>query len=172
MERFYFYTKYIRILSLTKFNYKNINDLTYLKKLNLKFDFKQTANLLSGLVALKLITNKTPFLEKEVLKSKKKFKPLIKGCYVSLDRSDLYYFLDKLVHLYLPKVQFFKGFEMKNLNKNNFYHQIEDISIFTELEDEFENFITLKNLKLNFYFSKSDLIQNKFLFQLLNIPTI
>jgi hypothetical protein len=61
---------------------------------------------------------------------------------------------------------------MKNLNKNNFYHQIEDISIFTELEDEFENFITLKNLKLNFYFSKSDLIQNKFLFQLLNIPTI
>jgi len=164
--------KYVRILSLTKFNYKNVHNLTALKKINLKFDFKQTANLLSGLVALKLITNKTPLLEKEVLKSKKKFKPLIKGCYVSLEKSNMCYFLDKLIHLYLPKVQFFKGFDMQNLNESNFYHQIEDISIFTELEDEFENFITLKNLKMNFNFSKTDPVQNSFFFQLLNIPTI
>jgi len=172
MERIYFYMRYIKLLSITKFNYKHLRHLTTLKKINLKFDFKNSINLLSGLVALKLIANQTPTLQKEILKSKKKFKPTIKGCFVSLTSSNMYYFLDKLIHLYLPNLQFFKGFLFKDLNKDNYYYQIEDISIFPELEDEFENFILLKNLKMDFYFASKNSVENRFFFQLCNIPMI
>ena len=84
----------------------------------------------------------------------------------------MYYFLDKLIHLYLPNLQFFKGFLFKDLNKDNYYYQIEDISIFPELEDEFENFILLKNLKMDFYFASKNSVENRFFFQLCNIPMI
>lgn len=172
MERMsFFYTRYVRLLYITKFQYKDINKIPALKSIDLKFNFKNINNLLPGLVALQLLSNNKPFLQKEVVKNKKSLKPLIKGCGVSLVSRDLFSFFDKLVHIYLSKLQFFKGLPVQNLNNfGNYHYSIEDISIFAELEDEFENFISLKDLKIDFFFSETGKSQNLLLFRLCNLP--
>ena len=167
MNRLHFFNKKIQLLYITKFNYNHIHKIPNLNNIKLNLNAKENTEMLSALVALKLIANKQPLLQKETLKNKKYSKATLIGCYSNLLKDDLNIFFDKLVHIYLPRIQSFNGI----LNKTNCLYNlnIEDLSIFTELENEFENFISLKNLKVDFTFSQSNALEHLFFFKIYNI---
>ena len=168
MDNIDFFNQRIRILYLEKFSYKHPKEIPNLNKIDFKFDIKNGKTTLPALVALRLITNTKPVLQKETKNKNKSLKPKITGCSTSLIKKDLNDFFNKFLHIYLPQIQFFKGL---NPNKtNNLYScNIEDISIFTELESEFEHFLLLKNLKIDFLLSNNNIIENLFFFKIHNI---
>jgi ribosomal protein L5 len=167
----YFYRKEIRVLFLTKFHSKSIYDLDFLNKAFLELNFSNYKT--ETMTALSLLSNNSRnFKYTKVLKNSKFGKNNKSFVSLSLKKKLLISFLEKLVFLYLPQINYFKGFKISNINNSgSFSCTFRDLLIFPELEEELEFFYRLKNLKLIISLKKYQPIEKScLLLFLLGIP--
>jgi len=125
--------------------------------------------LLTPLFLINLISGQKPFITKSK-KSIAQFK-LRKGkaigCKVNLRNDNLFIFLEKLLYIILPQIIETRADKLK-MNKTSINIGIEDISIFTELESQYDLLKNtqgltislnlgnkIKNTQIPFYFFSS-----------------
>jgi large subunit ribosomal protein L5 len=124
-----------------KFNYKNIHQVPKLEKIQINRCLgaaAQNQNLLNTSVEeFRLITGQQPIITK-ARKSIAGFKlreemPL--GLTVTLRDKQMYYFLERLINLTLPRIRDFQGLDAFSFDQNGNYNMgLKDQLIFPELE--------------------------------------
>lgn len=155
---------------INKFNFNTVTDLPSIKFINLRFNFKkyEAKSLITGLIALELITN-----QKSTFITSKKFNVSLKiqkgdpiGCKVVLRKQPMQQFLYQLLN----------KFELKNKRSNietsNFSlysFKINNILTFDNLEKNYIFFKNLQNLHVGIGTSNLKFKQFKFLLQLYKI---
>ena len=128
---------------IVKNKYSNVMKIPRLDKISLSVNNKEALlnsnKLLIPLVLLKLITGQKPKINKS-RKSVAQFKlreGKALGASVTLRKEQLYSFLDKLVFIIFPQLLEQQTKKIK-VNNNSLNLGLEDISIFTELESQYE----------------------------------
>lgn len=140
---------------ISKFNnYKNINELSLITAINLDFvGLKHKSASILGLCFFYLflgLKGKTGFSLGKRLKK-------MMFCSLSLKKKNVFSFLEKyiFIHLY-NSLSFDSNFKKQSLsNVGTFSFIINDIYKFLEFEESIARFRYLKNLKINFVFSKT-----------------
>ena len=155
---------------LTKFNFKNIFEITKITKICLNIGFKNSniekKKLIHIIALLKLITNQEPLVTKSkknniLLKIKK---GSIVGCKITLRKNNIYFFLEKLFIFILPNLK--KNYIKYNLKNDNTLHfQVQNILHFFELETEFLKFKNIPPIDISIHTNSKN---NKELTLLLN----
>ena len=162
---------------LLKEGSKNVMNCPKLDKISLSLTTKEALinsnKLLIPLMLLKLITGQKPKITK-ARKSIAQFKlrqGKAIGCKVTLRNEMMYSFLDKLIYSILPQIIEIKS-EKITVNFNSLTIGIEDISIFSELENQYEFLKNTQGLNINLTI-KNNRFKNKskYLFSGLKIPT-
>lgn len=139
------------------FKNKVNNSMNYprLDKISISLSNKESIlnsnKLFSPLVLLKLITGQKP----KITKAKKSIaqfrlrKGKALGCKVSLRGEKMYIFLEKFLHIILPQVLELNTQKLKT-NLNSLSIGIEDLSIFPELESQYDLLRTTQGANLVF----------------------
>jgi large subunit ribosomal protein L5 len=122
---------------------KNVMELPKLDKISLSLSQKEALvnnnKLLTPLLLINLISGQKPLVTKSK-KSIAQFKlreGKAIGCKVNLRNNNLYIFLEKLLYTILPQIIETRTNKLK-VNKTSMNIGIEDISIFTELENQYD----------------------------------
>lgn len=152
---------------INKFNYKNINDLPKLKKIILNFGCKTNdiKQLSTALLALELITN-----QKGTLTTSKKSNILLKirkgnpvGCKVTLRKKLILQFIEKTLLDIFPKLKNFNGLTVsRQIKKNSFSYELQNILSFNELEKHYYLFNNLPKLNITIVLKTN--IKEEFIF--------
>ena len=135
------YENEVKQAMMDKFGYKNVMEVPKLEKIVINMgvgEAKDNSKVLESAVAdLTLITGQKPILTR-AKKSVANFKirenmPL--GCKVTLRKSKMYEFCDKLVSIALPRVRDFRGVSDKSFDgRGNYSLGIKEQLIFPEIE--------------------------------------
>lgn len=89
------------------------------------------SNQVSNLAGQKAVLTKS----RKAISTFKLRKDLPIGCRVTLRGKKMYQFLDKLIHIALPRVRDFRGLSSKGLNQSNHYSfGLKDHTIFLEVD--------------------------------------
>lgn len=129
---------------LTKIHFKNVFEILKITKIYLNVGFKNSniekKKLINILVFLKLITNQTPqpTLSKKNNVFLKIKKNSVIGCKLTLQKENLFLFLEKLIIFIIPFLKKNIKFNLNNKNILNF--RIKNILDFLELKREFFKF--------------------------------
>jgi len=156
----FLYLFLIRRNLISRYNIANIHEVTKIKKIVLSLNFEkedlEEKKIFMGLFFLFLISNG---LKGNIIYSKLK-KPL--GCKLDLiTSSSIFYFLERFCLFSIYNIRNFNMFSFKSFsNSGTFDVKIKDLSIFPEIEDDFENFSFLKNLNISIIFSKKNKYEN------------
>jgi large subunit ribosomal protein L5 len=162
---------------LLKGTSQNVMNCPKLDKISLSLTTKEALinsnKLLIPLMLLKLITGQKPKITK-ARKSIAQFKlrqGKAIGCKVTLRNKMMYSFLDKIIYNILPQIIELKT-EKIMVNFNSLTIGIEDISVFSELENQYEFLKNTQGLNINLSV-KNNKSKNKpkYLFSGLKIPT-
>ena len=135
------YENEVKQAMMDKFGYKNVMEVPKLEKIVINMgvgEAKDNSKVLESAVAdLTLITGQKPILTR-AKKSVANFKirenmPL--GCKVTLRKSKMYEFCDKLFSIALPRVRDFRGVSDKSFDgRGNYSLGIKEQLIFPEIE--------------------------------------
>lgn len=170
----YFYDNKIRLILLTKYNCKSIYELSTIREINLSLNFD--TRKLEALTALSILSNKSKSFYLDIAKSKKNnfIKSASGQIHFVLKKEQILFFVNKLVYIYLPRVRYFKGFTLQNIQNNgNFLYIFNDLLIFPELEEEMEIFYKLAKLKLQVVLEQNiSERKSRFLLWLFGIPFV
>jgi len=141
---------------LLKQNYTTIFELPKVKKITLHTTSKQylndKKNIIPALLSLELITGQKPTLTyaKKAIAIFKLRKDQILGCKVTLRNQSLFGFLDRFVTIVLPRLRDFSGINRKSVDTSgNFSLGLDNILVFTELENHYEYFESLRGIDIN-----------------------
>jgi large subunit ribosomal protein L5 len=177
-----FQTYYNRVVAqdmLLKQNYNTIFELPNLKKITLHTSSKQyltdKKQIIPALLGLKLITGQKATLTyaKKAIATFKLRKNQILGCKVSLRKQSLYFFLDRLVTIVLPRLRDFSGLNTKSITKTgNFSIGLDNLLIFPELENHYEFFESLRGININFSVSAKSPKDVSLLYSAFQLPNI
>lgn len=162
----FFYNKYVRLYQVTKFEYTGLLKNSFLKNINLQFNLTKRKNLLVELVVLQLLSNYTIRLQSNNFWNKQEQKAKKSSCELKLASQTLFYFLEKLILIYLGGKN---SQDIERINVSNLSLNIEDFSMFTELNSQFTYFTHLKNLNVSFLFSKKNKFENLLVLKLLSL---
>jgi large subunit ribosomal protein L5 len=165
-----FYSDSIRLILLTKYNYKNVKELENIDRIDLSLRVKNSKHIVSSLAALELLSLKgfRSFSQRKSSNYKSQKENLLLTS--SIKGSDIFYFIENLLNNYLPRIRYFKGLPLQNFsNKGIFTFQFKDLLIFPELEEELETFYMLSNLNLSIVIDKNK-DKNPFFLSLFNFP--
>jgi len=124
-----------------KFSYTNNLAIPRLKMVSVNVGIKATdsdnkflaylSNQVSNLTGQKAVLTKS----RKAISTFKLRKDLPIGCRVTLRGKKMYQFLDKLIHIALPRVRDFRGLSSKGLNQSNHYSfGLKDHTIFLEVD--------------------------------------
>ena len=124
-----------------KFSYTNNLAVPRLKMVSVNVGIKATdsdnkflaylANQVSNFTGQKAVLTKS----RKAISTFKLRKDLPIGCRVTLRGKRMYQFLDKLIHIALPRVRDFRGLSSKGLNQSNHYSfGLKDHTIFLEVD--------------------------------------
>ena len=135
-----YYTETVVPALMSKFNYKNVNEVPKLEKIVLNMglgDDKDNAKSFQNAVEeLKLISGQKPVVTK-AKKSVANFKVREGqniGAKVTLRSGKMYDFLDKLMSIVLPRVRDFKGVSTKSFDgRGNYAMGLKEQLIFPEI---------------------------------------
>jgi large subunit ribosomal protein L5 len=135
------YNNSIKLKLKSKFNYKNIHQIPKLQKIvvssSLGLNAQNKNYLKDSIEEIRSITGQQPILTK-AKKSISNFKlkkgvPL--GLLVTLRRDKMYFFLEKIIKLVLPRIRDFRGLSIDQFDQNgNYNFGINDQLVFPELE--------------------------------------
>jgi ribosomal protein L5 len=151
-----YYNTVVRQDFITKFSFDNCLEIPALKKIVLCFNISQgTLNkLLPSLVGLFLISNQKPCFS-----VKKRFFLTLKvksgsfvSCKVDLRNSEKFYFLERLIFFFIPRL---KNFTF-NLQKRNVFFKIDNVFLFREIEKDYEYFQDLPPLNVNIFLNTTN----------------
>jgi ribosomal protein L5 len=158
----------MRLILLTKYNYKSLYEIDKFDRIDLSLPINDSKQMLPSITALLLLSNKGLFsykLNTEAntrFKSQKKSKTSVSS---SLIGPAIFDFLENLLNYYVPRIRYFKGFPSSSITKlGNFSFTVNDPMVFPELEEELETFYRLKDLKINFTVSNKSQIKSKLFF--------
>jgi large subunit ribosomal protein L5 len=169
-----FLNKNVKNSLINKFFYKDINQIPKIKKvvLNLIFKSNDMKELSTGLLALKILTNKKGTLiaakKANITLKIRKGQPI--GCKVELSLKKFLGFLEKNLYELISK---------NNKNQKNFYSSvkynnsvsitIKEFIFLEDLEKHYQIFNKLKHLNINISINKSYKKETNFLFNSLKI---
>lgn len=149
---YYYYNKIIKQDLLTKYTYSNYLEIPRFEKIVLRFNVNQVSlkSILPSLAGLFLISSQKPSLK---YSNKVNVILRVKGgsiisCKVDLRSKDMFFFMEKLIFLVLPKM---KGFSYA-IQQQVLSFKIENVFLFKELEKEYEHFQDLPYLNVNIFF--------------------
>ena len=161
---------------LLKTKRQNVMNSPRLDKVSVSLMVKEALlnsnKLLTPLMLLKLITGQKPKVtvaKKSVAQFKLRQGKAI-GCKVTLRNEMMYSFLDRIIYNILPQIIEVKNKKLK-VHANTLTIGVEDISIFPELENQYEFLKTTQGLNLTFVLKNSKSKRDtKYLFSGLKIP--
>lgn len=147
------YNKNVCVDLIYKLNLKNLFEIPKIKKITLNLTYKTIINdkkhIVPGLVSLELICGqklKWTSAAKSIAGFKLRKNQII-GCKVDLRQMHMYTFLEKLVTIILPRIRNFTGVNQSCLNKKHHLSiGLPEILVFSELENYFEFFESLKGI--------------------------
>jgi hypothetical protein len=145
-------------------SYKNVNQVSAIKNLNLNFsELKNKPLVVLGLGFLFLLTNKKGCAS---IVTRSSFSKNL-NCNLRLDRVEAVSFLEKFLILNLRNIlDLEEGFSKNNFSKaGTFSFTIKDIYVFSELGDDLFKFHNLKNLNISINFTSPERTENIFLLQ-------
>ncbi|WP_185903662.1 50S ribosomal protein L5 [Hathewaya massiliensis] len=135
------YNKEVVPALMEKFGYKNIMEVPKLEKVVINMGVgeakENSKSLDSAITDLELITGQKPITTR-AKKSVANFKlrenmPI--GCKVTLRKQKMFYFMDKLINIALPRVRDFRGVSAKSFDgRGNYALGIKEQLIFPEIE--------------------------------------
>lgn len=135
------YTKTIVPKLITNFNYKNIHEVPKIEKIVINRgigDASQNQKIVeSSLKELAMITGQKGIVtrSKKAIASFKLRQKMPVGVTVTLRGDRMYGFLDRLIHLALPRVRDFQGISSKSFDKKgNYSLGLEEQLMFPEIE--------------------------------------
>lgn len=128
---------------LKQFNYKNNHQVPKLVKIQLNRglggDGQNNKILQKSIEEIRLITGQQPIVTK-AKKSIAGFKvreEMILGITVTLRSKKMYSFLEKLIHLVLPRIRDFRGLSLKGFDRNgNYNFGLKEQLVFPEISYE------------------------------------
>lgn len=139
-----YYEDVVRPDLLIKHPYSNVMQIPHLKKIVINMGVKDVLqdkkHILSGMVALERISGQRPTVNrsKKSVASYQLKQGTILGCKVSLTGDAMYQFLDKLIHIVLPRVKDFKSLQSKSFNGQGHYSLgLPDVIVFPEIESQY-----------------------------------
>jgi len=162
---------------ITKLNFNNIFKIPAINKIILNVGLKNSntekKKMIAIILLLKLITNQQILCTKSKknnihLKIKK---GAIMGCKVTLQKKNIFIFLEKFIIFILPNIKDFEGiFLNKNSQVLNF--QIKNLLNFFELEREFLKFQNLPPIDVSLHINNKSISNLLILLNQFNIPII
>lgn len=139
-----YYEEVVRVDLLSKHKYNNVMQIPRIKKIVLNMGVKDVLqdkkHILSGMVALERISGQRPTVNrsKKSVSSFQLKEDTIIGCKVSLTGNNMYDFLDKLIHVVLPRVKDMKSLQSRHFTNDGHYSLgISDVLVFPEIESEY-----------------------------------
>ena len=173
-------TYYREIISqdlIYKQNYHNIMQLPKIEKLVInstsKSFIEDRKNITSYLLGLEMISGqklKISVAKKSIAGFKIRQGQSI-GCKVTLRKTSIFAFLDKLTLVILPRFNNFTPLTLENLDQQgNYTLGLNDLLLFPELENFFESFEKLKGIDLSFVMRKKNKYESLLLLTALQIP--
>jgi len=172
-----YYEKVIKYDLINKFSYIHLDEVPRLKKIILNFGCKnfELKNLAPTLLSLELITQREGFLTRarrsNILLKVRKGNPT--GCFITLQRNEMYSFLFKLLTETFPNLKDFKGLGISNkLGKASFSLTIKDLISFKELEKQFYLFGKLPPLNVILITNTKSKKELLYLLRSLKLPII
>ena len=139
---------------IKQFDYKNNHEVPKLVKIQLNcglgVDAQNNKTLQKSIDEIRLITGQQPILTK-AKKSIAGFKvreEMILGITVTLRSRKMYAFLEKLIHLVLPRIRDFRGLSLKGFDRNgNYNFGLKEQLLFPEIN--YENVDQIKGLNIS-----------------------
>lgn len=139
---------------IKQFNYKNNHQVPKLVKIQLNrglgVDGQNNKTLQKSIDEIRLITGQQPILTK-AKKSIAGFKvreEMTLGITVTLRDRKMYAFLEKLIHLVLPRIRDFRGLDVKGFDRNgNYNFGLKEQLVFPEIS--YENVDQIKGFNIS-----------------------
>lgn len=139
---------------MKQFDYKNSHQVPKLVKIQLNrglgIDGQNNKTLQKSVEEFRLITGQQPILTK-AKKSIAGFKvreEMTLGITVTLRSSKMYAFLEKLIHLVLPRIRDFRGLSLKGFDRNgNYNFGLKEQLVFPEIS--YENVDQIKGFNIS-----------------------
>jgi len=171
------YDNEIRFKLKDELKYKNIFEIPRLLKIVVNMGIgsaiKDKKKLESASNDLSLITGQKPLL----IKSKKSIagfklrQGMLIGAKVTLRKSRMYEFLDRLINVAMPRIRDFRGFSKKNFDScGNFNFGIKEHIVFSEIN--YDQVDSVRGLDISFHTSASTDKEGLYLLRSFNIPFI
>jgi len=170
-----FYESEVRPQMTKAFNYRNIMEIPKLQKIVLNMGLGeaiQNIKILDNAVEeLALIAGQKPVITraKKSIASFKLRENMPIGCMVTLRRDRMYEFLDKLIHVALPRVRDFRGVSAKSFDgRGNYTLGIREHIIFPEIN--YDKIEKIKGLNITINMSAKTDEEGRHLLKLLGMP--
>ena len=169
------YENEIRPQLTQEFNYRNIMEVPRLQNVVLNMGLGEAIQnikiLDSAVEELALIAGQKPVITraKKSIASFKLRENMPIGCMVTLRRDRMYDFLDKLVHIALPRVRDFRGVSPKSFDgRGNYTLGIREHIIFPEIN--YDKIDKIKGLNITIVTTSRTDEEGRFLLKLLGMP--
>ena len=136
------------------FNYTNVHQVPKLVKIQINrglgLDGQNTKLLQKSIEEIRLITGQHPIITKakRSIAGFKVRENMNLGVTVTLRNSKMYAFLEKLIHLVLPRIRDFRGLSLKNFDqKGNYHFGLQEQLVFPEIS--YENVDQVRGLNIS-----------------------
>ena len=173
------YEDVIRPEMLLKFNYTNIMELPKITKITIHVTYKNIGNEKSHIhpsnFMLQLITGQKScgIKARKSMAAFKIRKDMEVGCKVTLRKETMYDFLDRLIHLVLPRIRDFQGIALKGFDgKGNYSFGIRDFLTFQEIESDYDLFDGIYGMDININTTALNDLEGAFLLRSFQMPFI
>nr|YP_009730756.1 50S ribosomal protein L5 [Cladosiphon okamuranus]QAY80993.1 50S ribosomal protein L5 [Cladosiphon okamuranus] len=148
------YKELIFVNLIKQFDYKNNHQVPKLLKIQvnrgLGVDGQNNKTLQKSVEEVRLITGQQPILTK-AKKSIAGFKvreEMVLGITVTLRNKKMYAFLEKLIHIVLPRIRDFRGLSLKGFDRNgNYNFGLKEQLVFPEIS--YENVDQIKGFNIS-----------------------
>lgn len=139
---------------IEQFNYQNVHQVPKLKKIQINqglgIEGQNNKILQKSIEELRLITGQQPILTKakRSIAGFKVREQMTLGITVTLRHEKMYIFLEKLIHLVLPRIRDFRGLSVKGFDRDgNFNFGLREQLVFPEIN--YENVDQIKGFNIS-----------------------
>ena len=160
-----------------RFCYKKVQNFPQIKKIVLNFGFKTNdfTSLVTSLFVLELLTKQKGILT--LSKNANLFLKIRKGnpvgCKVTLQKKAAFSFLNRYYYEIFPKLKQSEHLlNLKMLNKNSFSYNLNDTSVFQELNNKYYLFGNLPQLNITIVTNSMFKLELVYLIKLFKFPCI
>jgi len=166
-------TNIIRPDLILKLKNKNIMETAHIKKIVLNITINSKNKIIEPLMMLELISKQKAI----IIKAKKSIssfnirKNQYIACKVTLTNSNMYSFLNQLIHIVFPRIREFKALSLENIDINgNYTLSISNLIVFPEIENQLNLFNKLYGMDITIVTSVKRNLETKLLLSSLQVP--